>query len=122
MRTLVIQFNGKSGKDAAPRKILTIFKIPVSVIPQELLDFSKGAFNLSQARKGLFTPNSTRLIQDLEEKVLFAGEMIVESAFEVFAASKMSLIEVLKYPFKENSLRDSWMIVSFRFIVNVLRG
>jgi len=29
---------------------------------------------------------------------------------------------VLKKPFKENSFKDSWIILSFRFIRNVLHG
>ena len=40
----------------------------------------------------------------------------------MFAACRMSLIEVLKKPFRENSLRDSWIILSLRLIVDVLQG
>jgi len=36
------------------------------------------------------------------------------------AASIISLIEVLRNPFRENNLRDSWIILSLRLTTHIL--
>ena len=81
MGSLIVQFNRKRGKDAASGEVLCVFEIVVSEVFQQSHNPPDRAFNSIQTQETPLTPNSPCLIQDLEEQVLFAGEMIVESAF-----------------------------------------